>query len=159
MININFLVGMPRAGNTILSSILNQNPNITFTANSPLTEIIYQLDLIKITDKTSLNFPDNISFDNLITKSFYTYSETYKTPYVINRSNWATSGNLKLLEKYFDKEIKFLIEGHNLWSVLLPFSRPDIISKTDNYGHTNPALIRLAFDRQYETGVFLSEIL
>ena len=72
-----FCINLQRSGNTLLGSILNQNPNITFTANSPLTEIIYQLDLIKITDKTSLNFPDNISFDNLITKSFYTYSVIY----------------------------------------------------------------------------------
>lgn len=108
-----FCISLQRAGNTLLGSILNQNPDITLTANSPLTEIIYQLDLIKNQKDLKLsqhqNFPHNDSLDNVIKKTFYTYSETFKTKYVINRSNWWSDGNLELLEKYFDKKIKFLI--------------------------------------------------
>ena len=112
-----FCISLQRAGNTLLGSILNQNPNITLTANSPLTEIIYQLDLIKNQKDLKLsqhqNFPHNDSLDNVIKKTFYTYSETFKTKYVINRSNWWSDGNLELLEKYFDKTIKFLILYRN----------------------------------------------
>jgi len=108
-----FCISLQRSGNTLLGSILNQNPDITFTANSPLTEIIYQLDLIKNQKDLKLsqhqNFPHNESLDNVIRKTFYTYSETFKTKYVINRANWGSDGNLELLEKYFDKKIKFLI--------------------------------------------------
>ena len=108
-----FCISLQRSGNTLLGSILNQNPDVTLTANSPLTEIIYQLDLIKNQKDLKLsqhqNFPHNESLDNVIRKTFYTYSETFKTKYVINRSNWASHGNLELLEKYFDKKIKFLI--------------------------------------------------
>ena len=108
-----FCISLQRAGNTLLGSILNQNPDITFTANSPLTEIIYQLDCIKNQKNLKLsqhqNFPHNDSLDNVIRKTFYTYSETFGTKYVINRSNWGSEGNLELLEKYFDKKIKFLI--------------------------------------------------
>ena len=108
-----FCISLQRSGNTLLGSILNQNPDVTLTANSPLTEIIYQLDLIKNQKDLKLsqhqNFPHNESLDNVIRKTFYTYSETFKTKYVINRSNWASYGNLELLEKYFNKKIKFLI--------------------------------------------------
>ena len=108
-----FCISLQRSGNTLLGSILNQNPDITFTANSPLTEIIYQLDLIKNQKDLKLsqhqNFPHNESLENVIRKTFYTYSETFKTKYVINRANWGSDGNLELLEKYFDKKIKFLI--------------------------------------------------
>ena len=48
-----FCISLQRAGNTLLGSILNQNPDITLTANSPLTEIIYQLDLIKTNKEIS----------------------------------------------------------------------------------------------------------
>ena len=41
MKNIFFLSGLPRAGNTLLSSILNQNKNIACTANSILPNILY----------------------------------------------------------------------------------------------------------------------
>jgi hypothetical protein len=128
-----FCINLQRSGNTLLGSILNQNPNITFTANSPLTEIIHQLHLIKTTDTTALNFPDTVAFDNLITKSFYSYSETYKTPYVINRSNWGAAGNLKLLEKYFDKEIKFLILYRNPLECLASILKSHKIKKENSY--------------------------
>jgi len=128
-----FCINLQRAGNTLLGSILNQNPNITFTANSPLTEIIHQLHLIKTTDTTALNFPDTVAFNNLITKSFYSYSETYKTPYVINRSNWGAAGNLNLLEKYFDKEIKFLILYRNPLECLASILKAHKIKKEDSY--------------------------
>ena len=106
-----FCISLQRSGNTLLGSILNQNPDVTLTANSPLTEIIYQLDLIKTNDAIpqQQNFPHHDSLDNVIKKTFYTYSETFKTKYVINRCNWGSDGNLELLEKYFDKKIKFLI--------------------------------------------------
>ena len=42
-----FLLGMPRSGNTLLGSIINQNPEVSVTANTILTDIIYQIDLIK----------------------------------------------------------------------------------------------------------------
>ena len=38
-----FLVGLPRAGNTLLSSILNQNSDIAVTANSITADILYNL--------------------------------------------------------------------------------------------------------------------
>ena len=42
-----FVTGLPRAGNTLLSSLLNQNPDITATANSVVPEILYRLEEIK----------------------------------------------------------------------------------------------------------------
>ena len=35
-----FLCGMPRSGNTLFTSIMNQNPDVAVTANSPTLEII-----------------------------------------------------------------------------------------------------------------------
>ena len=42
-----FLAGLPRAGNTILTSILNQNPDVCCTPNSITLEIIKDLFLLK----------------------------------------------------------------------------------------------------------------
>lgn len=141
-----FCISLQRAGNTLLGSILNQNPDITFTANSPLTEIIYQLDLIKNQKDLRLsqhqNFPHNKSLDNVIRKTFYTYSETFKTKYVINRSNWWSDGNLELLEKHFDKKIKFLILYRNplecLASLLKGYKIEKENSETEADHYMNP---------------------
>ena len=45
-----FLAGLPRSGNTILSSILNQNPDVCCTPNSITLEIYKDLFLLKQTD-------------------------------------------------------------------------------------------------------------
>ena len=45
-----FLVAMPRSGNTLFTSIMNQNPNIACTPNSITLEIMKDLFLLKGTD-------------------------------------------------------------------------------------------------------------
>ena len=42
-----FLNGMPRAGNTLLASILNQNPDIKTTANSLTMGLIRKANNLK----------------------------------------------------------------------------------------------------------------
>ena len=62
-----YLCGLPRSGNTLLSTILNQNKNIAVTPNSIVTEIYKNLYFLKKNNMTFLNFPDEQSFDNVLT--------------------------------------------------------------------------------------------
>jgi hypothetical protein len=103
-----FLCGMPRAGNTVLSAVMNQDKRVTFTANSILCDIVYQLDNLKKND-IYLNFPDEESIDNVIKNSFNNYYKKWKSNIIIDRAPWGTEINLKLLKKYIDKEPKFII--------------------------------------------------
>ena len=38
--NINLIVGLPRAGSSLISNILSQNPNLSTEINSPLCGLI-----------------------------------------------------------------------------------------------------------------------
>ena len=42
MKNITFLTGLPRAGNTLFSSLLNQNKNIVATPNSIVPDLLHE---------------------------------------------------------------------------------------------------------------------
>jgi len=42
-----FLTGFPRAGNTLLSTILNQNKDIAATGHSYVTQVFFNLEIIK----------------------------------------------------------------------------------------------------------------
>jgi len=109
MKKIYFISGFPRAGNTVLTSILNQNPKIKATAHSILPDVIKQLDDIK---KLNIykNFPDEKSFDNLIQKTFTNYYDQWDADYIIERGDWITPYNLKLLQKYFkNNKIKIIL--------------------------------------------------
>ena len=60
MKDIFFLHGLPRAGNTLFSSIMNQNPGVAVTANSICADMMGELFMLKHTDIFK-NFPDHQS--------------------------------------------------------------------------------------------------
>lgn len=102
-----FLTGLPRSGNTLLGSIINQNPNVTLTANTILTDVFYQLHLIK-DYQIYKNFPDENSFSNIIKNVFNNYYKDWKAKFIIDRGLWGTPANLQLL-KTIIKKPKFII--------------------------------------------------
>ena len=107
MVENYFLCSLPRAGNTILGSILNQSKNIRLTANSILPEIIYQLYLIK-QDQLFINFPDHNSYDNITHNIFNNYYKNWNVNNIITRGIWGTPVNLHLLKSIIKKP-KFII--------------------------------------------------
>ena len=50
------LHGLPRAGNTLLGSIINQNPKVAVTANSLIADMLGELYLLKHTDIFKVSF-------------------------------------------------------------------------------------------------------
>ncbi len=60
-----FLTGLPRAGNTLFASVMNQNPKIAVTANSITPDILWQTQKLK-TNETFKVFPDERSMDNVL---------------------------------------------------------------------------------------------
>ena len=72
MKKIHFLCSLPRAGQTLFASLLNNTNKITVTANSITPEILYNLSFFK-KDQLFLNFPDHKSLDNLINNSLQIY--------------------------------------------------------------------------------------
>ena len=117
-----FLVGAPRSGNTVISSVLNQNRKICLTAQSPLCATLYSLDKGKnegSVGKILGNFPDNKSYNNIIKNLFDNYYADWEQEIIFDRSPWGNTSNLKLLEKYFDFEFKFLLIRRSLVRFLL----------------------------------------
>jgi hypothetical protein len=107
MKEIFFLSGLPRAGNTLLSSILNENKNIKVSANTVLADVIYQLNIIKDYDIFN-NFPDHKSLNNVTNNVFNNYYKDWKADYIIDRGPWGTPTNLLFLKKIIKKP-KFIL--------------------------------------------------
>ena len=107
MKHIYFLTSMPRAGNTLLGSILNQNKNISVTSNSILPEIIFRLHELKYFE-IFRNFPDDKSLNNVIKNVFNNYYKDWKHDYIIDRGTWGTPFNLLCLKSIIKKP-KFII--------------------------------------------------
>ena len=60
-----FLCGLPRAGNTLLTSILNQNPDIACTPNAFTPVITDKISEVEETDEYK-NAPNNECLRNLL---------------------------------------------------------------------------------------------
>ena len=112
-----FLAGFPRAGNTLLTSILNQNPDICCTPNSITLEIMKDLFLLKSTDVFQ-NFPDEQSFNNIMDEVYNLYYKNWNYKYIIDRGPAGTISNLKLLKKHFKQEIKVIFLVRPILEVL-----------------------------------------
>jgi len=124
-----FLAGLPRAGNTILTSILNQNPNICCTPNSITLEIIKDLFLLKQTDVFQ-NFPDHKSLNNVLDSVFNNYYKDWNYKYIIDRGPAGTIGNLELVKKHLDPNIKIIFLVRPILEVLASWI--DWANKTPN---------------------------
>lgn len=107
MKKIIFLCGIPRAGNTLFSSIINQNKNIKVTANSILPEILYYLWGLKNKDVFQ-NFPDHQSLNNVIETIIGSYYKDWKAEVIIDRAPWGTPDDLNIIKQLIKKP-KFII--------------------------------------------------
>jgi|688.fasta_scaffold132851_2 hypothetical protein len=117
--NIYFLSGLPRSGNTLLSSILNQNNNLKITANSFLPQIFYYLFSLK-KEKYFLNFPDHNSIDNVINNIHKNYYQNWNVENIIERASWGIEAYLNILQQ-IKKERKFILLVRPVLEVLASF--------------------------------------
>ena len=115
-----FLSGFPRAGNTLLSSLLNQNPAIGTTPNSLVMEIMHRIDSLE-EDEVFRTYPDRESLDGVLNIVFSSYFKKWKYKYIIDRVAAGTPGNLKLLKKYLKQQIKIIVLVRPLLEVLASF--------------------------------------
>jgi len=114
-----FLHGLPRAGNTLLGSLMNQNPKIALTANSPCADMIGELYRLKHTDIFK-NFPDHKSFDNVTKSLFQNYYKDWSADYIIDRNPWGFPINLKFLKEIQD-DIKIIMLVRDVPEILASF--------------------------------------
>jgi len=118
--NLLFLTGMPRAGNTIFSVILNSNKNIKVSANSILPDILYYLNNLKNSSEIYNNFPDEKSLNNIIYNLFNNYYSDWNSEYIIDRGPWGVPENLTMLKSIIKKP-KFIILYRSVLECLASF--------------------------------------
>ena len=111
---------MPRSGNTLFTSIMNQNPEIVVTANSITLEIMKDLFLLKKTDIFQ-NFPDEQSLDNVMDEVYNLYYKNWNYKTIIDRGPVCTLGNLKVMQKHFKKPIRCIVLLRNVLDVLASY--------------------------------------
>ena len=130
--NIYFLTGIPRAGNTLLSSVFNQNPYAKITAHSVLPLLFNNILAVKDNDRF-YNFPDFEGIDNIIRNIFKNYYAHYNCKTIIDRAAWGF--HLNALEQ-MPVNNKFIILHRPILEVLTSFVKvekpTDVIKYCDD---------------------------
>ena len=111
---------MPRSGNTLLASIINQNPDVAVTANSITLDIMKNLLLLKYTNIFK-NFPDEQSLDNVLDKVYNLYYKNWNHKVIIDRGPVCTPGNLRIMQKHFKQPIRCVVLVRDVLDVLASY--------------------------------------
>ena len=111
---------MPRSGNTLFASLMNQNPDLAVTPNSITLDIMKDLFLLKRID-TFQNFPDEQSLDNVMDKVYNLYYKHWNYKTIIDRGPVCTPGNLKIMQKHFKQPIRCIVLVRDLLDVLASY--------------------------------------
>ena len=132
-----FLMGMPRSGNTLFASIMNQNPELVVTANSITLEIMKNLFLLKRTDVFQ-NYPDHQSLDNMLDCVYDVFYKDWPQKYIIDRGPVMTKGNFALMQKHYRRPFKCIVLVRDLMDVLASFIKwfeQEPTAYPNKYGH------------------------
>ena len=117
-----FLIALPRSGNTLFASIINQNPEVACTGNSITLEIMKDLHHLKMTDVFK-NFPDYKSLDNVMDVVYDTYYKDWSQRIIIDRGPVLTPGNFYLMQKHFKRPFKCIVILRDLMDVLASYMK------------------------------------
>jgi sulfotransferase len=122
-----FLSGLPRSGNTLLSAILNQNPNIYSSPLSPVLDLMWEYS-------KSYNYLNSIKRNQenrdrgleLLSSFFDTFYKNVEKPIVFDRQkDWGMPGNLDLIKKHITKSPKIIVTVRDILEILASFIQLD----------------------------------
>jgi sulfotransferase len=122
-----FLAGLPRSGNTLLSAILNQNPDIYSTPLSPLPTFMWEFaNTADNTEQVTRNVENKIKTEIFLSSFMDNYYKEVEKPIVIDREKaWGTPANLSVVKKYVTPTPKIIFTVRDVLEILASFVKMD----------------------------------
>ena len=117
---IYFLCAMPRSGNTLFTSLMNQNPELVVTPNSITLSIMTALYFLK-DNLVFQNWPDEQSLDNVMDQVYNLYYKHWNYKAIIDRGPICTSGNLEVMQKHFKQPIRCIVLLRDVLDILASY--------------------------------------
>ncbi len=115
-----FESGLPRSGSTLLSAILNQNPDIHCGAISPVLEIMYYTEQYFEGSEQALAYPKPAQHHKIISSVIDNYYSDIDKPIVVDKCR-AWPNNVDRLQKYITKTPKILCPVRDMVEILASF--------------------------------------
>jgi sulfotransferase len=116
-----FMAGLPRSGSTLLSAILNQNPDIMVSANSDVSSLMLSLNNVASVSESFHAGFEPLGYQNVIHKLPEVFYSHIDKPYIIDKNrNWGTPDNLQVAAS-FSSKIKIIAPVRPILEILASF--------------------------------------
>jgi hypothetical protein len=114
-----FLSGFHRSGNTLLSSILNQNPDIYVSGLSPVVDYLWDAHNTSLTNQNAKRISSKDNNKNYLNSIISSYYSNVEKKIVIDRNKtWVHEPNLNLIKNYIDKDAKIIFTTRSIIDIL-----------------------------------------
>jgi sulfotransferase len=122
-----FLAGLPRSGNTLLSALLNQNPDIYSTPLSPLPSFMWDFaSTADNSEQVNRNTENRIKTEIFLSSFMDNYYKEVEKPVVIDREKaWGTPANLSIVKKYITPTPKIIFTVRDILEIIASFVKMD----------------------------------
>jgi|688.fasta_scaffold421022_2 sulfotransferase len=133
------LAGLPRSGNTLLSAVLNQNPDIYSSPLSPISDILYDTYKIMYTSENSLrNVENQIRISSLMKDIIHSFYKDVDKPIIFDREKaWGTPVNLKIIKEFINPKPKIIFTVRDIPEIIASLIALDLPKVNQEYQASN----------------------
>ena len=119
------LSGLPRAGSTLLSAILSQNPLIHAEGNSAVCQLMWDIQQSCLTsskEQLLANGREKTTMHDLISQIPHIYYKNITEKIVVDKCrSWTIPANISMLNNYIDKNYKIIILERSVTDIVKSF--------------------------------------
>ena len=119
------LSGLPRAGSTLLSAILSQNPLIHAEGNSAVCQLMWDMQQSCLTsskEQLVANGREKTTVHDLISQIPSIYYKNISEKIVVDKCrSWTIPANIDMLRKYIDKKYKIIVLERSITDIVKSF--------------------------------------
>jgi sulfotransferase len=140
-----FMAGLPRSGSTLLSSILNQNPQIYSGPNSPVTSLMVATEQYLAQDEHFLAHPKPQAANKIIASIIDNFYSDIDKPIIIDKNrSWVN--RINYIPGYIQQEAKVICPVRNTSEILASFiamhRRNGIVSSAGKINFIDDMLVK-----------------
>ncbi len=116
---IHFLSGLPRSGNTLLSSLLNQNPQIYSSPLSSLSTAMYNLKFSLEYQSSIRNIENSYRIEKILNSFADNFYNDISKDIIFDREKyWTSQNNLDTIYSYITESPKIIYTVRDIPSIL-----------------------------------------
>ena len=114
-----FMGGLQRSGSTLLSAILQQNPEIYVSENSPICDLTYKLNQLFDNNYQYNSCPFENRRINVVKSLIDNYYYDVSESIIIDKfRSWGTHYNISMIEALYDQKVKIICPVRSITEIL-----------------------------------------